>query len=364
MSFVGNPFRHDVFISYSHGDVSGDGKALLRQWSQGFAEQLERELQAYPEIGNQISVFLDSDHRPSQGIDPLAPMSDQLRQKIAHAAILSVLMSPQYLKSNWCRQEREWWIEAQGKYSFDYRHRLAIAQVWPTLVDAWPKQFKKRDESHYLGREFFNPKYQEIRPQPFSWPKVDSETMGEFRDALIYFAGYIRQRLREIRQDIEQRKAQEEERQRLSAESGQVLYLHGRIAHTPVWERVQRELEDNGYTVFPVQPEHVESDPKRIRAIQNERVATMSGCDAVLVLGTEDISALTADIMVIGRLDRYQAVARSDRSLPCGVVDTMGVARGQPALSRNAKKLGVDWFDASVPPWTPQLQTWLHGALP
>jgi TIR domain len=357
MSFVGSPFWHDVFISYSHGDVSGDGKALLRQWSQGFAKQLERELQAYPEMGSHIRVFLDSNHRPSQGIDPLAPISDKLEQEIAHAAILSILMSPQYLGSNWCRLEREWWIEAQSKQSIDYRNRVAIARVWPTDPKSWPEELADR-----LGCYFFDREREDVRPQPFSWPRLNSETMGDFRDALLDYVGDVRQRLREIRLEIELRKAQEEDRQRRSARAGQVLYLHGRETDSTVWERVQRELDDNGYVVFPVRPEHVESDPKRIRAVQNERVAIMSGCDAVLVLGTEDISALTADIMVIGRLDRSLAVARSDRLLPCGVVDTVGVARDEPALSRKAKNLDVDWFDASIPPWTPQIQTWLHGA--
>jgi hypothetical protein len=114
--------------------------------------------------------------------------------------------------------------------------------------------------------------------------------------------------------------------------------------------------------VFPLQPEHVQSDPRKIGETQNERIATMSGCDAVLLLGSNDVPALTADLIVIGRLDRHQAIARSSRSLPCGVIDTVGVVRHKPDWSRKARNLGVDWFDASVPSWTPQIRAWLRGA--
>ena len=41
MSYVGEPFRHDLFVSYSHGD-DGSGGAYLKPWSAAFAHELER----------------------------------------------------------------------------------------------------------------------------------------------------------------------------------------------------------------------------------------------------------------------------------------------------------------------------------
>ena len=46
MSFVGDPFRHDIFVSYSHGDVTGSGDSKLKRWSGAFARELESELRA------------------------------------------------------------------------------------------------------------------------------------------------------------------------------------------------------------------------------------------------------------------------------------------------------------------------------
>jgi hypothetical protein len=361
MSFVGSPFRHDIFISYSHGDGRGDGQALLKQWSQGFARELELELQAFPDLGAQIRVFLDQSFRPGQGLDPMAQLSDNLKDEVAASGILALIMSPQYLGSQWCKQEREWWIEAQKAHAIAHGKRIAIARIWPTGDMPWPPDLTDDAGHQTMGHIFYDRAKADVRPQPFSWPTVDSNP-GPFRDALLDFVGRIRIRLLELKRELERRHEREAERRRLSAPAGQVLYLYGRSSHARYWERVNRELENDGYTVFPNEPEAVEEDPRKIRETQAERVRIMSASDAVLVLGTDDSKALTADLMVIGRLDRHQAVAQSSRSLPCGVVDAVGVVRQNPAWARKAKTLGVDWFDASVSPWTPQLQAWLNGA--
>ena len=46
MAFVGPPFVHDLFISYSHGGDDGAGNGYLQPWSAAFARELERELRA------------------------------------------------------------------------------------------------------------------------------------------------------------------------------------------------------------------------------------------------------------------------------------------------------------------------------
>lgn len=362
MAFVGKPFIHDIFVSYSHGDVQGDGLALLKQWSQGFVAELERELQAFPEIGAELRIFLDQSHRPGQNLDPMAPLTETLQREIAGAAILAILMTPQYLRSKWCRQELEWWVKSQQDRAFAHEDRIAVARCWTTSDEPWPTELCDRHSEPYVGHLFFDRSRADVRPQPHSWPKVSSDTLGPFRESLLDFVGSLQLRLRQLRKELAQKQAQESGRQRLSMAAGHVVYLHGRSTHSPIWEEAHKQLEDDGYTVFPLEPENVDSDPRRIRESQSERVRTMSGCDAVLLLGTADSAALAADLMVIGRLDRHQAVAQSSRPLPCGVLDTVGIGKSKPDWSRKAKSLGVDWFDASAVPWTPQIKTWLNGA--
>src|SRR5690606_2166177 len=89
MAYVGPPFAHDIFVSYSHGD-DGSGQSFLQPWSAAFARELERELRADRRFRQQLKIFLDENQRPGQGIDPMAPLSDQLRKEIGAAAILLV----------------------------------------------------------------------------------------------------------------------------------------------------------------------------------------------------------------------------------------------------------------------------------
>ena len=44
MGFLGEPFKHDLFVSYSHGAFKGDHDPDLKLWSQKFAEDLRAEL--------------------------------------------------------------------------------------------------------------------------------------------------------------------------------------------------------------------------------------------------------------------------------------------------------------------------------
>src|SRR3954471_12741562 len=210
MVFVGRPFRHDVFVSYSHGDMRGDGQALLKRWSQGLVRELELELRAFPDLGRQINVFLDQDLRPDQGLDPMALLSDNLKDEVSASAILALLMSPQYLRSQWCNREREWWIESTGSHSISHKGRIAIARVWPTDDADWPASLVDGEGAQQIGQLFYDPAKADFRPQPFSWPSVGSATGPPFRDALLDFVGRIRIRLLELKRALDALREREE----------------------------------------------------------------------------------------------------------------------------------------------------------
>lgn len=58
MAYVGEPFAHDIFVSYSHGDVDGTGASKLHQWSTAFVRELESELKQFPHLAGELQVFL------------------------------------------------------------------------------------------------------------------------------------------------------------------------------------------------------------------------------------------------------------------------------------------------------------------
>lgn len=188
MSFVGGPFGHDVFVSYSHGDIQGVGDLPLKLWSQSFARELKREMQV--EINATLDLFLDENERSGEGIDRMAPLSDDLKSHLGRSAILAVLMTPHYLGSEWCRQELDWWVEAQQRHGIRHENQLAIARVLPTGKDEWPTPLTDTAGHQHVGVHFFDRNI-EGTSRPFGWPKVTSETGGRFREAVVLLAGLI-----------------------------------------------------------------------------------------------------------------------------------------------------------------------------
>lgn len=88
----------------------------------------------------------------------------------------------------------------------------------------------------------------------------------------------------------------------------------------------------------------------------------MSGCDGLLLLGTKDGRALDADLVVVGRQDRNSACARSDKLLPCGVLDTAGIAVATPGRKITARALGIEWIETTRDIWPSTVQRWLNEA--
>jgi hypothetical protein len=170
------------------------------------------------------------------------------------------------------------------------------------------------------------------------------------------------QRLAAVKEEIEAQRRREAEAERLAAASGQVIYLHGRKTHAEAWERAGEALIQRGFVVMPGEPDPVERDPKRAREIAEHRVETLTGCDGLLLLGAEDGLALDADLVVVGRQDRQLARARSDRLLPCAVLDTAGKAIATARRITTARSLKIDWIDTTQGMWTPKVGSWLAEA--
>ena len=63
-----------------------------------------------------------------------------------------------------------------------------------------------------------------------------------------------------------------------------------------------------------------------------------------------------------GRQDRHSARARTDRLLPCGVLDTGGACIATPRRKTMARALGIDWIDTAHEVWPDQGQSWLIEA--
>lgn len=359
MSFVGEPFRHDVFVSYSHGDPMGEGNSPLKQWSQSFVRELKAELQTeLCGLNAAIDLFLDESPKLGSGVDRMSPLSDNLKTEIGGSAILSLLMTPQYLDSKWCRQELDWWVNAQLQHGIIHENRIAVAQVFPTGDRDLPQLLKGNADKEYIGVNFYS-KTGELRGRPFGWPRVEVGEKGDFRLAVVGYAGMIMERLQEIRKELERRRRREEAVEKLRAGSGQIIYLHGRETQQETWSRVRHDLVSVGYSIFPLKPDPVDREPKKIRERAARRMDLMEKCHAILLLG-ENLNVLEEDLPSVGCFERREVIANSNRPLlPCAVVDTARVVDADLLVKQIAANIRVDWIDGSLSPWTHQVQAWL-----
>lgn len=356
MSYVGDPFRHDIFVSYSHGEPDDQGGLPLAIWSQAFTAELEAGLRANEALSEGLSVYID------KRVDRLEGLTEQLQADVGAAAILAVLMTPGYLRSSWCADEREWWLKAQAdepvRLSPD--GRVALVRVQPIRggESAWPDLLADGRRVPLPGFAFFK----DAPGQPAQrFPCLPESAEGgePFRAALATLVGDLGVKLRKLRASMAERQRIKMEAVRLAGNQ-HVVYLHGRVEDELAWGHAHESLTDSGFVVVPSEPETVARDLEKGQELRKERVRVLSECDALLLVGSSNGIAVDADMMVVGRSDRQSARALTNRLLPCAVVDTVGPQVATRRRLITAKSLQVDWIDCTRPPWTPGMRDWLQ----
>jgi hypothetical protein len=370
MSFVGEPYLADIFISYSHGDVESEGDSNFKRWSRSFYRELRRELRDHPDLTG-VRIFFDDSNRQSEGVQPFVPFGESLEEHATKAAIFLPLISPHYLNSRWCLQELEWWRSAQEKHQRDTRGRLAPIYIWglpPSGSARWPDAVEKIRLAHLTGIEFYSRDNVRERPQPFGWPGSDEPIADrKFIEALLRLVGNLRRHLLDLRTVVS-----DSQPQPIAADEGTkpTIYLHGRDDAPEYWESAADALESAGFPVTPDGPEPVEPDAEKRARIRESRVGAMSACDALLVVGPQDSAIFSEEVSILGKDDRGLAIDRAERvlgrrgkKLPCAVIDTVtdpARARRRKAWAEN-NRLG--WFELADPAWVNRASEWLGAAM-
>jgi hypothetical protein len=356
MTSLAPEFQHDVFVSYSHGDVAQTGKALMKIWSQGFAKELVNELLAMPGL-DKSDVFLDE-----RGIDPAGPLTSQLRESVVKSAILLVLMSPHYLKSEACANERAWWFEKAAGDAFpEVRSRLLTARIWPVADNDWPRELCDEASEPPIGIWFHERPGDPIKSRPFGWPDPTG-AKGEFRAQLVELAGEIAIRLSELQQSVDRRKRAAAEAEKLGAATGQAIYVHARQHDMDKWEVVREQLIAAGYGVVPGGPEILPGTPLEFGELEDENLRTLIACDGLLLVPGDNPNHLASDLVVVGHQRRNSARAKSRKPLPCAVIDYGQIGKTRTFLQQNARNMQIDWISASASDWTRDVRNWLNTA--
>jgi len=166
------------------------------------------------------------------------------------------------------------------------------------------------------------------------------------------------QRLKAVREVLDQRHEQWKHQQKVAAASGQILYLCGRQEDAPAWTRACRRLQDQQFIVNPDRPQPLPATGGLVGDYRQQLLCS----DGLLILGTQDGRAVDSDMVVIGRHYRNWAIAERHAPLPCAVFDTVGQSLQEERRLRNARNLGISWIDGTQSDWADRLLGWLREA--
>ncbi len=138
MAYLEPHFENDVFVSYSQGDPAGVGDSPLKRWTEDLINKLRADILSVDTEFDQLRLWIDAQ------IDPTAPLTAELRQKVQSSGILIIVMSPRYLNSRWCKDELDWFREQVRERSSD-QGRVFVVRVLPTKRAPGPSSCATRE---------------------------------------------------------------------------------------------------------------------------------------------------------------------------------------------------------------------------
>ena len=227
-------FDNDIFISYAHID----NQALLSEEAQGWIDQFHKtlEVRLAQVFGSKPRIWRDL---KLQGNDFF---SDEILDQFPKVALLISIVSPRYIRSEWCTREVEafWNTAAQGD-GVSIGNKARIFKVIKTHV---PPEEHPAQLQDLLGYEFYQLDADTGRPVEYS------QEFG--REAGLQFLHKLNDLAYDICQLLESIEADEAED---AASEGQTVYL----AETTydlrdTRDALKRELLEHGHRVLPDRP--------------------------------------------------------------------------------------------------------------
>lgn len=240
-------FAQDVFISFTHIDNQSlnpneDG------WISTFHKALEIRLSQLR--GNEPRIWRD---RKLQGNDYL---NDTIFDTLTQAALLVSVLSPRYLKSEWCMAELQRFCQ-EAHQTGGLRVGDNKARLFKVIKTYLPLEQHPPEFESFLGYEFFE--FDDAgRPQEFD------RVYGPERERKFY--AKLNDLAYDLHQTLELLEAQVARSQSTvntapativqpSGESSKVIYLADTTPDLTVdRERIRRELEQAGHRILPEQP--------------------------------------------------------------------------------------------------------------
>ncbi|HEX8654362.1 MAG TPA: toll/interleukin-1 receptor domain-containing protein [Allosphingosinicella sp.] len=343
-----------MFLSYAHADVDGGGDSPLKIWSQQFYRSLLSTLRSF-ELDPLPRIFLDEAPRQENGLNRAGHLAPELMDTVRQSALLQIVMSPQYLKSEWCRRELEIFLNSLPDKKGSARDRVIIAKALDTDGSSWPAALCDEEGNKTVGWQF----HDHDKFFPYGWmTEWGRHIPPEMGGALFDMAHFIKRRLEQIDDELTERQKKSELVGWLERGEAERIYLYGRSEDEAEWEAVWKEIDKLGLMVEPGEPEPLDVDDDSVKRNQYARLA--SRCDAMVMVGADGLK-LDFDLDVVGRERRNFIASKYKKYLPCAVIDRCG-SLARPARVSNAKRFGIDWIDPNACDWPDYIKTWLQSS--
>lgn len=240
------PFEHDIFISYAHID-----NTPLMAGEEGWVSEFHKSLESLVKqiLGEELDVWRDP---KLQGNDYFG---DTLVDAVPKAAVLVSIVSPRYLKSEWCLRELERFSSAAGGVRVENKSRVFKVVKTPIERAGQPSPLDQ-----LLGYEFFKIDDASGRPSEFRiefGPESKQHYLAKLYDLAYEIAETIKH--------LANADAQSDE-----ADDKAPIYLAETSSDlNEQRESVKAELRQLGYTVLPDKPLPIESENLR-NAVQED----------------------------------------------------------------------------------------------
>jgi hypothetical protein len=229
-------FDSDVFVSYAHIDDQA-----LAEGQPGWISSLHHALQVRLEqlLGKEAKIWRDP---KLQGNDVFA---ERLVDRLPKVAVLVSVLSPRYVRSEWCQRELSEFLKASvATGGARVADKLRVFKVVKTPI---PRELQPQDLQTTLGYEFYtiepaSGRQRELGPmsppdaQRLYWVKLD-DLAHDIADLLTVLEGEVFG-----------------EPSRSTANKGTVYLAETSSDVKDRRDSIRRELLGHGYTVLPDQP--------------------------------------------------------------------------------------------------------------
>jgi hypothetical protein len=354
MAYLEPHFDHDVFVSYSRGDPTGVGDSPLKRWTESLIDKLREDIQSVDIEFDQLHFWMDAQ------LDPTAPLTQELRDKVRTSGILMIFMSPRYLTSRWCKDELNWFGEQIRERSGE-PGRVFVIRAIATEEGGWPGFLRDERGNSLIGFLFHDP----ISKRPYGW-RDTSDRNEEFSKQLWTLKTALTARLRELRARYESRPRIQPAAffappvplpaQPAGAAERRRIYLHARGDQAPARSEVERLLSQINIVPLSARIDVGNALADWTREAK-ARFEAAKRCDALALVRTDENEGFIGDLLDIGVDERDRIQSERGKALPCAVLDQSGAP-----LPIDVSALGIRRFDLRHQDWQREFGSWLEDA--